>query len=74
MEEKTARGSKITARVSNSPRTPKFRQLATPYSKKRRIGTVPVAQIGSSVGDDHLPNSPVLINLKAKSGKVSFVI
>jgi hypothetical protein len=68
-EKKTARGSKITARVSNSPRTPKIRKLATPHSK-RRLEAFNITPASSSARDDHIPDPVIPIKLKAKSGKV----
>jgi hypothetical protein len=71
VEEKTARGSKITARVSGSPKTPKIRKLGTPHSKKRRMDFFLPAPDDPSTGDGHLPNTPIPMKLKTKSGKVS---
>ena len=74
VEQKTARGSKITARVSNSPKTPKVRKLATPHSKKRRLEALNTTPVNSGAGDDNTPNPFIPMNLKAKSGKVCIVI
>ena len=74
IEKKTARGSRITGKVSNSPQTPRIRKQATPHSKKRRLEVSPVASIGSGAGVGHSLNPPMLIKLKPKPGKVSLTI
>ena len=68
-EEKTARGSRIMPKVSNSPRTPKIRKRATPQSKKRRLDVPPILPIGSGAADD-LFDPPVPVEFKPKHGKV----
>jgi len=68
-EEKTARGSRIVSRISNSPRTPKIKKRATPHSKKRRFGVSPTLTIGSGTGDGPL-NPPLSVKFKPKTGKV----
>jgi hypothetical protein len=70
-EENTARGSRVVSRISNSPRTPKFRKWATPHSKKRKLQISPILPIVSGAGDDS-SDLPVPINFKPKTGKVSF--
>jgi hypothetical protein len=37
VEKKTARGAKITAKVANSPQTPKARKWEAPHYKKRHV-------------------------------------
>ena len=74
MEKKTARGSKVTAKVLESPRTPKIRKRSAPLSKKRRVGDSPITQIGTSVEVDPIPDPPMPIEFKTKPGKVCFVI
>ena len=74
MEKKTARGSRITGKVSNSPQTPRIRKRATPHSKKRRLEVSPVASLGSGAEVDHSLNPPMPIKLKPKPGKVSLTI
>jgi hypothetical protein len=71
VEQKTARGSKITAKVSGSPRTPKIRRQTTPLSKMRRLGASPITQVDSSEKIGYVLDSPV-IGLKKKTGKVCF--
>ena len=70
-EEKTARGSRIVSRISNSPRTPKVRKRATPHSKKRRLGVSPTLSIGPSAGEGLL-DPPLSFKFKPKAGKVCF--
>jgi len=74
VEEKTARGSKIIVKPSHSPRTPKVRKLASPYSKKRKFGAFPTSPTGSSTGGGHPSGLPVPIYLKTKPGKVSSTV
>ena len=71
MEEKTARGTKLTARVSNSPKTPRFKKLATPRSKRQRFEVFPTTEIGTGTGEGYPPHPLVPIELEIKSGKVS---
>ena len=70
VEKKTARGSKISAKVSNSPRTPKIRKQGTPHSKRRKMLVSPISQTGSGIEICHTPNTPLPIKLKTKPGKV----
>ena len=74
IEKKTARGSKISGKVSNSPQTPRIRKRVTPHSKKRRLEASPVALIGSVAEVDHSLNPPMPIKLKPKPGKVSLTM
>lgn len=68
-EEKTARGSRLTARASGSPRTPKAKRHATPLHKMRRIHISPISQAGPSVEVNHTPGSTIDA-LKKRPGKV----
>ena len=74
VEKKTARGSKITAEVSGSPRTPKFRKQTTPLSKKRRMEDSSVTPMGLGVELDQILDPIIPINFKMKRGKVCTVI
>jgi hypothetical protein len=71
VEKKTARGSKISAKVSNSPQTPKIRKQGTPHSKRRKMLISPLSQPGSGIEICHTPNTPLPIKLKTKGRKVS---
>jgi hypothetical protein len=73
VERKTARGTKITAKVSASPRTPRIRRPTTPLSKMRRLEASPVIQAGPSDEISHVPD-PTVIAFKKKTGKVCFVV
>ena len=73
VEKKTARGTKIKANVSNSPRTPKIRKWVT-HSKKRRMEVSSITPIGPGAEGDHPLPPPMPIKLKKKPGKVSFLI
>ena len=74
MERKTARGAKITVKVSNSPQTPKIRKWAAAHNKKRHMEAPPITPAGPSADIGHPPTPPVLIRLKKKSGKVNFPV
>ena len=74
VEKKTARGSKISAKVSNSPRTPKIRKQGTPHSKRRKMLVSPLSQPGSGIKICHTPDTPLPIKLKTKHGKVSSIL
>jgi hypothetical protein len=65
---------KLTGRISNSPKTPKFKKLATPHSKKRRLEALAVPLASSSPGDNQPPNPPAEFRFKTKSGKVSISV
>jgi hypothetical protein len=71
VEKKTARGLKIAAKVSASPRTPKIRKQTTPLSKMRRLEASPISQTDPSEGIGCVPDPPI-IALKKKRGKVCF--
>ena len=75
MEKKTARGPKVTARISGSPRTPRVKKQTIPSSKIRRLELSPITQAGLSEGIGHTPAPPMAaIAFKKKTGKVLFVI
>jgi hypothetical protein len=74
VEKKTARGVKLTAKVSNSPQTPKIRKSAAPRSKRQRTGVPPITPLGSGAGVGHPLTPPLLIKLEKKPGKVSFLM
>jgi hypothetical protein len=74
VEKKTARGAKITAKVANSPRTPKARKWAAPHYKKRHMEAPPITPASPSAGADHPSAPPLPITLKKKTGKVCSLI
>ena len=67
VKKTTARGSKIAAKVSESPRTPKIRKQTTPLSKKRKMGYSPTPQIGFGVEVDCAPDAPMPAKFKTRS-------
>ena len=73
VEKKTARGTKLTAKASGSPRTPKIKRQMAPLSKMRRVNVSPTIQMGPSVEVDHITDPPVTA-FKKKPGKVSIAI
>lgn len=73
VEKKTARGTKITAKASDSPRTPKIKKQATPGSKKRRMELPLITPIGPSTEVNCPLTPPMPIKLKKKPGKVTFL-
>ena len=73
VEKKTGRGSKIVAKVSESPQTPKIRKHLAPHSKKRRVVS-PISQPGFGAETSLIPDSPIPIELKTKSGKVCLTL
>ena len=72
-EEETARGAKITAKVSNSPKTPRIKKRATPF-KKRRTNFLSLTPAGPSNAADDPPTPPMPIALKKPSKKVGTLI
>ena len=74
MEKKKARGLKLSARVLNSPKTPRVRKQTTPHSKRRKLEAPPTSPVDSNPGGGDPLNPPMLFNPKAKSKKVSVVI
>ena len=73
MERKTARGAKITAKVSNSPKTPRIKKRATPLSR-RRTDFLSLTPAGPSTTVDDPPTPPMPITLKKNSKKVGTLI
>ena len=75
MEKKTARGSKLIAAVSGSPRTPKTRKQGVPLSKMRKLESSPITQAGPSEEPGYIPDpTAAALPFKKKTGKVCFAI
>lgn len=63
----------MTAKVLESPSTPKMRVKLTPLSKRRRVVISPILQHGVGSEAGHSPEPIIPIKLKAKPGKVCLI-
>ena len=73
VERKTARGAKITAKVSNSPKTPRTKKWAAPLNR-RKTDFLSLTPAGPSTMTDNPPTPPAPIALKKQSKKVGSYI
>ena len=73
VERKTARGAKITAKISNSPKTPRTKKWPTPLNR-RKTDFLSLTPAGPSTTADNPPTPPAPMTLKKHTKKVGSFI